>query len=142
MPIPGSSPRPLSDRSRRIAWIVAIVADAIQLAAMPLFAEGLLSPIDDALDLVVSLALFRLLGWHPALLPALVAELVPGVDLVPIWTLAVLVATHGRPRLMAEEHAHPPRDPGASRTADASHAEVAEDAPALPQPGRRAPPEG
>ena len=94
---PSRSPRPLSDRSRRIAWAVAIAADALQLVAMPLFIEGWLAPFDIGLDLAVSLVLVLLLGFHPALLPTLIAELVPGVDLVPVWTLAVLLATHGRP---------------------------------------------
>jgi hypothetical protein len=31
----------------------------------------------------------RLLGWHWEFLPAFAAELVPGVDLVPFWTIAV-----------------------------------------------------
>ncbi len=34
-------------------------------------------------------ALVKLLGWHWEFLPAFGAELVPGVDLVPFWTLAV-----------------------------------------------------
>jgi hypothetical protein len=73
----------------RLAWIVAIAADLVQFVALPFFAEGWVSPFDDALELLVSMALVRLLGWHPALLPALVAELLPGVDLVPAWTVAV-----------------------------------------------------
>ncbi len=76
-------------RRLRIAWIVAIVADALQLVAFPFFVEGWISPVNDALDVVTSIVLFRLLGWHPALLPTLVAELLPGVDLVPTWTAAV-----------------------------------------------------
>jgi hypothetical protein len=32
----------------------------------------------------------RLLGWHGEFLPAFAAELVPGVDLVPFWTFAVM----------------------------------------------------
>jgi hypothetical protein len=34
--------------------------------------------------------LVHLLGWHWEFLPAFAAELVPGVDLVPFWTLSVL----------------------------------------------------
>jgi hypothetical protein len=30
-----------------------------------------------------------LLGWHWEFLPSFLAKLVPGVDLVPLWTLAV-----------------------------------------------------
>src|SRR5439155_2938811 len=82
---------PLSLRSRfQAAMILAIAADALQIFVFPLFAEGALSPADDVLDLAVALVLVRLLGWHWEFLPAFAAELVPGVDLVPFWTLAVL----------------------------------------------------
>src|SRR6266542_2206880 len=84
-------PTPLSPRSRfRAAMILAMAADALQLFVFPLFAEGALSPADDVLDLAVAAALVRLLGWHWEFLPTFVAELVPGVDLVPFWTVAVL----------------------------------------------------
>jgi hypothetical protein len=62
----------------RLAWLVAIAADAIQIGALPLFAAGGLSPADALLDLGVAAILIRLLGWHWAFLPALLAELVPG----------------------------------------------------------------
>lgn len=84
-------------RRVRIAWIVALAADAVQWVALPLFLPGAASPFNLALEAVVSLVLFRLLGWHPALLPALLAELIPGLDLVPAWTIAVFLATRGRP---------------------------------------------
>jgi hypothetical protein len=51
---------------------------------------GALSPADDVLDVAVAAVLVRLLGWHWEFLPAFAAELVPGVDWVPFWTLAVL----------------------------------------------------
>ena len=80
-----------SPRSRfRAAMLLAIVADAVQIAVFPLFVEGALSPLDDVLDLIVAGALFRLIGWHWEFLPSFVAELVPGVNLIPFWTLAVL----------------------------------------------------
>ena len=71
------------------ALILAIAADALQIIVFPLFSEGALSPADDVLDLLVAAVLVRLLGWHWEFLPAFLAELVPGVDLVPFWTLAV-----------------------------------------------------
>jgi len=77
----------------RMAWVVALAADAIQIAALPLFAEGALSPADTVLDLAVAAILVRLLGWHWAFLPTLVAELVPGLDLFPTWTAAVWYVT-------------------------------------------------
>jgi len=83
-------PTALSPRSRfRAAMILAIAADALQIFVFPLFAEGALSPADDVLDLAVAAVLVRLVGWHWEFLPAFAIELVPGVDLVPFWTLAV-----------------------------------------------------
>ncbi len=73
----------------RAAMTLAIIADALQIVVFPLFVEGALSPANDVLDLAVAAVLVRLLGWHWEFLPAFAAELVPGVDLVPFWTLAV-----------------------------------------------------
>jgi len=70
--------------------ILAMAADALQIFVFPLFAEGALSPADDVLDLAVAALLVNLLGWHWEFLPAFLAELVPGVDLVPFWTIAVI----------------------------------------------------
>ena len=82
---------PLSPRRRfRAAMILAMAADAVQIFVFPLFAEGALSPADDVLDIAVAAVLVHLLGWHWEFLPAFAAELVPGVDLLPFWTLAVI----------------------------------------------------
>ena len=81
----------LSPSSRfQAAMILAMAADAVQIFVFPLFAEGALSPADDVLDIAVAAVLINLLGWHWEFLPAFLAELVPGVDLVPFWTLAVV----------------------------------------------------
>src|SRR5437773_8255625 len=72
------------------AMILAMAADALQIFVFPLFAEGAFSPADDVLDIAVAAVLVNLLGWHWEFLPAFLAELVPGVDLVPFWTLAVI----------------------------------------------------
>lgn len=73
----------------RAAMIVAIIADLIQLIVFPLVIEGALSPADDVLDVSVAGILSWLLGWHWEFLPSFLAKLVPGVDLVPCWTIAV-----------------------------------------------------
>jgi hypothetical protein len=75
-------------RMRAALW-VAIVADLIQIIIFPLFVEGAGSPADDVLDLCVGGVLSYLLGWHWEFLPSFLAKLVPGVDFVPLWTLAV-----------------------------------------------------
>ena len=94
-----SAPVDAARGRRRVAWAVALAADALQWVFLPLFWAGAASPFDDVLDLAVGFLLWRLLGWHWALLPALIAELIPGLDLVPTWTAAVWLATRGeRPR--------------------------------------------
>jgi hypothetical protein len=74
----------------RSAFALAIIADAVQLVLMPLFVEGALSPADDALDLGIGAMMIHLLGWHWEFVPSFLAKLVPGVDLVPFWTIAVV----------------------------------------------------
>lgn len=71
------------------AMAVAIVADVLQLVVFPSFVEGAFSPADDLLDFGVAAAMTHLLGWHWEFLPSFLAKLVPGVDLVPFWTIAV-----------------------------------------------------
>ena len=73
----------------RTAMLLAIAADALQLVVFPVFVAGGLSPADDVLDLGVGAIMVHLLGWHWEFLPSFLAKLVPGVDLVPFWTLAV-----------------------------------------------------
>jgi hypothetical protein len=84
-----------SDRWRfQSAMLLALAADALQIFVFPAFAEGALSPADDVLDIAVAGILVRLLGWHWEFLPAFAGELLPGVDLVPFWTLAVANVYH------------------------------------------------
>ena len=72
------------------AMALAIAADALQIVVFPLFVEGAFSPAEDALDLGVAAMLVHLLGWHWEFLPSFFAKLVPGADLVPFWTMAVI----------------------------------------------------
>ena len=73
----------------RTAMLLAIVADALQIVVFPAFVEGALSPADDILDLGIAALMTHLLGWHWEFLPSFAAELIPGADLVPFWSLAV-----------------------------------------------------
>lgn len=97
-PPPPSSARRSPVSRARIALGVALAADAVQIVFIPFFGEGIVSPLNDGLDLVIGLILVRLLGWHWAFLPSFVAELVPGLDLFPSWTTAVWFATRSRPK--------------------------------------------
>jgi hypothetical protein len=72
-----------------IALGLAIVADVVQMIGFPIFVEGAASPAEDLVDLGMAGVLTYLLGWHWEFLPSFAAKLIPGVDLVPLWTLAV-----------------------------------------------------
>lgn len=92
---------------QRLAWLVAVAADALQIIAFPMFIEGGASPADAVLDVAVAALLTKLLGWHWAFLPSLVAELIPGVDMIPTWTAAVFFVTRQQVR-SAEPEVLPP----------------------------------
>lgn len=82
------------------ALLIAAAADLAQIVAFPLFFAGAASVADDILDVIVMVLLTRLLGFHVEFLPALAAELVPGVDLIPCWTLAVWLVVRRMPRAL------------------------------------------
>jgi hypothetical protein len=86
----------LKEPEHRLAWAVAIAADALQIVAFPFFAEGVMSPADSVLDLIVAFVMIRLLGWHWAFLPTAAAKLIPAADLFPTWTAAVWFVTRQR----------------------------------------------
>jgi hypothetical protein len=85
----------LSKKRVRVALALAMLADLAQLGLFPLFSQGAASPFNDVLDTVVAVVLFLMLGWHWALLPSIVLEMVPALNLVPTWTAAVLFVTRG-----------------------------------------------
>jgi hypothetical protein len=94
----------------RAAMILAILADAMQIAVFPLFVEGALSPAEDVLDFGVGALMVHLLGWHWEFLPSFFAKLVPGVDMVPFWTMAVANVYRKSKRIAVEaEETRPPR---------------------------------
>src|SRR3974390_213621 len=101
--------RSMNTREERLAWLVALGADALQLAVLPLFIEGALSPADAVLDAVVAVVLVRLLGWHWAFLPTLLIEALPGAALSPTWPAAVFFVPRqmhnsGEPIILPPEH--------------------------------------
>jgi hypothetical protein len=101
----------------KAAMVLAIVADALQIIVFPLFIAGAVSPADDLLDLSMGAVLIHLLGWHWEFLPSFLAKLVPGVDLVPFWTIAVANVYRKSKRIATEEsrEEHPTlRDPRSS----------------------------
>lgn len=92
----------------RAALVLAIFADIVQMIVFPLVVEGIESPVDDILDLCVCGMLSWLLGWHWEFAPSFLAKLVPGVDLVPLWTLAVANVYRKSKKLAVRMEEHKP----------------------------------
>jgi hypothetical protein len=86
--------KPLTPARIRAAWLIAIAVDAIQIGISITGPLGFL--VDAPLDLVAMALLWWLLGWHWALLPSFVFELLPIADMAPTWTLAVWIVTRRR----------------------------------------------
>ncbi len=85
----------LTPNRLRLAWILAIAVDALQIGLFP--ATGTLSTwLDKPLDLVAMGVLWYLVGWHWALLPTFVFELLPFVELTPTWTAALWLIARKR----------------------------------------------
>jgi hypothetical protein len=122
----------LKEPEHRIAWAVAIAADALQIAAFPLFAEGALSPADSILDLAVAYVMIRLLGWHWAFLPTAAAKLIPGADLFPTWTTAVWFVTRQQVSAGSNDNLTPDYEPNSKA---AGEVEILPPGPA-PEPRR------
>jgi len=89
-----------------LAYGVAITVDVLQFALGPIgwaFA-------DEVLDLAAMLLLWRVIGFHPLLLPTFVLEVVPVADLLPAWTgcVALVIA------LRRNQQGPPPPQPPAT----------------------------
>jgi hypothetical protein len=95
----------------KAAMILAVIADLFQIVVFPLFVAGAESPADDILDLGIGAVLAYLLGWHWEFAPSFLAKLVPGVDLVPCWTLAVANVYRKSKRIAATIEGIPEKDP-------------------------------
>src|SRR5256885_6243867 len=89
---------PLSATRIWLARGIAIAADAAQIGFFPVFFEGILSPLNMAVDVIVAVLLILLVGWHIAFLPSFLLESVPFADLAPTWTVAVFIATRKKLR--------------------------------------------
>jgi ABC-type branched-subunit amino acid transport system permease subunit len=86
---------PTLTRSRiTTAYVAAVVTDGLQLLAGHL---GWVA-FDQALDVAAAVLMWRLLGFHPLLLPTFVVEFLPVTDLLPTWTgcVALVVALRKR----------------------------------------------
>jgi hypothetical protein len=105
MPMPDDSVTLHPGPQFKTAMLVAVLADALQLVVFPLFVAGAISPADDLLDVGVGAVMIHLLGWHWEFLPSFFAKLVPGVDLVPFWSMAV-ASVWRKAKRVAESEKH------------------------------------
>ncbi len=102
--------------SRRLAALaIAVASDALNAVFT------WLPPVAIGIDMVTAVALWLVLGRPMILLPALLAEAIPGVGIIPLWTivaggLAFFGRMPGRSRLgpsadgPAPRTQHTPRD--------------------------------
>jgi hypothetical protein len=99
----------------RLAYSIAVTTDVLQFALGPLgwaFA-------DEILDIVAMTLVWRVLGFHPLLLPTFVIEFLPVTDMLPTWTgcVALVVALRKRQRPDARQQ------PGQVIDVEAKHVE-------------------
>ena len=89
-----------------LAYAGAVIVDVVQFALGPLgwtFA-------DEILDVATMALTWRLIGFHPLLLPTFVLEVVPVADLLPAWTTCVALVVALRKKHQAVPA--PPPVPG------------------------------
>ena len=75
---------PVARRMRlTVAFVIAAVSDILSawLEFVP--------PLQWAIDIATAVALFLILGRQWVLLPALIAEAIPGLGIFPFWLLVV-----------------------------------------------------
>lgn len=83
-PRPEAPREPLSRRSRlALAFAIAAVSDLLSVVV------EFLPPAQWVLDVATAGLLFLILGRQWLILPALVAEAVPGLAVMPAWVLVV-----------------------------------------------------
>lgn len=90
----------------RLAYIVAIATDILQLILGPLGWTF----TDEMLDVAAAIVISRLIGFHVLFLPTFVLEFLPVADLLPTWTgcVALVMAIRRRQRIPPP----PPPPPG------------------------------
>ncbi len=99
-------PPVLTQARVRLAYAVAATTDVLQLILGPFgwaFA-------DELLDLAAMTLTWRLIGFHPLLLPTFALELLPVADMLPTWTGCVAIVVALRKRQQASMP--PPPAPG------------------------------
>src|SRR5438094_232360 len=97
---------PVLTRNRvRLAYAVAVGADALQLLLGPLGWAW----ADEIIDFVAMFLTWRAIGFHLLLLPTFALEFIPIVDMLPTWTACVALVVSLRKKQQAAQP--PPEGP-------------------------------
>ena len=94
-----SPPKGVHPARKRWAIAIAAASDVAQWFVLPVSVEGGVSPVEVGIDAVTALLILLVVGFHWRLAIALIAELVPGLDLAPTWTAVVLSLPTEKPAL-------------------------------------------
>jgi hypothetical protein len=78
----------------RLAYTMAVTTDVLQFLLGPLGWAG----ADEMLDVAAMILTWRVIGFHPLLLPTFVVELLPITDVLPTWTACVALVVALRKR--------------------------------------------
>src|SRR5262245_31363967 len=81
------------------AYATAIVTDVLQFLAGPVGWAG----ADEILDVIAMGVTWRLLGFHPLLLPSFALEFLPITGMLPTWTGCVALVVALRKRKQTHE---------------------------------------
>jgi hypothetical protein len=92
-----SPPAVLTKARVRAAYAIAATTDVLQFLLGPVGWAG----ADEALDVVAAFLVWRLLGFHPLLLPTFIVEFLPLADMLPTWTgcVALVIALRRRQQI-------------------------------------------
>jgi hypothetical protein len=92
--------RPLTPGRIRLAFVVGILADVLQLPVSLSLLAGFIPAegLDAAIDVIAAVLVNWLLGFHWALLPSFAVKLIPVVDVAPTWTACVAYVAFQRRR--------------------------------------------
>ncbi len=82
--------RRFSKKRVALAFAIAAVSDGISMFLT--FAP----PLQWVIDLVTAALLFVVLGWQWLLLPGLIVEAIPGLQIFPFWVLVVGAVVAGK----------------------------------------------
>jgi len=78
----------------RLAYVIALTVDVLQLMLGSFGWAG----ADEILDVAAMTLIWRVIGFHPLLLPTFVLEFLPIADMLPTWTGCVAMVVFLRKR--------------------------------------------